>query len=738
MEKITLAELDINYQDVLKAMVDTKNAMKVTKESTIELLAEQQKLEAQGKKGSAQWEEVSRKIETNNVSLKGLSAEYTANQKVMTANLFTKNAELGTLEKLANRNKELRVSLRGLNLETEDGKKKQQEYIAEIDRNTTFIKANSDAQTKQFMNVGNYPVFSKAANAVKGFGTQLFALTGITAGVAGGIKLLQGIIGSTNSGAENLEFTIAGLKEGMSFLGRSISNLDFTNLVSGFREAYQEGKRYAEALDAIDDLQGALGLQKKDIETDIIRQRIIAKNRKLDLADREAAIAEIVRLEELKLTETQKINDKALDNVLINAESIVKADRKAIVDFIQNADDFQAKKEEMIALDKKLRESATTTEFITTKAGGTVQTSTFNTKAYAKAVSELSAEEQRFIEFLKIDNALTGDSASGVRGNIIKALGNQKDAVNELASSEEGLVRLKNSLYNELIKEEKAIESTAKSAEDASEKKQKAYEEYLETVMRVEDEAAIAAKEKAEERAKIIEEGILLEMEAEDRLSEWKKEKALMDAENQLQADIALNEDRFEVQRMQLERNRELELSEAERTGADLGLINQKYTNFNIQLAKEEQRAKMAIYSGFAGAISQLFGENTAVGRIAAVAQATINTYQGATAAFAQTPGGVGIKTVAAATAVASGLASVKKILSVKSGLPGDSGKGAGTVPGAGATSAFGVNPSTATNYYDSVDAMKKAIRDTPPVLILEDFQRANQRAIAPKEAAAL
>ena len=43
-----------------------------------------------------------------------------------------------------------------LNLATEEGVKKQKEYNAKIDELTEFIRQNSDAATKQRMNVGNY------------------------------------------------------------------------------------------------------------------------------------------------------------------------------------------------------------------------------------------------------------------------------------------------------------------------------------------------------------------------------------------------------------------------------------------------------------------------------------------------------------------------------------------------------------------------------------------------------
>jgi hypothetical protein len=79
---------------------------------------------------------------------------------------------------------------------------------------------------------------------------------------------------------------------------------------------------------------------------------------------------------------------------------------------------------------------------------------------------------------------------------------------------------------------------------------------------------------------------------------------------------------------------------------------------------------------------SKLLGESTAAGKAAAVAAATIETYQSAVSSYNSLAGipivGPGLGIAAAGVAVASGIANVKNILSVKT--PG--GGGGGSVPG--------------------------------------------------------
>ncbi len=88
------------------------------------------------------------------------------------------------------------------------------------------------------------------------------------------------------------------------------------------------------------------------------------------------------------------------------------------------------------------------------------------------------------------------------------------------------------------------------------------------------------------------------------------------------------------------------------------------------QVALENADAQIQAYSDLAGALSSLAGDNKAL----AVAQATIDTYAGATKAFAQ-QGVVGF--VSGAAIIAAGLSNIRKILDTDVG----GGGGGGSVP---------------------------------------------------------
>jgi chromosome segregation ATPase len=99
-----------------------------------------------------------------------------------------------------------------------------------------------------------------------------------------------------------------------------------------------------------------------------------------------------------------------------------------------------------------------------------------------------------------------------------------------------------------------------------------------------------------------------------------------------------------------------------------------------IELDKKVQASKVQLASQSLALLSGALGKESAAGKAAAVAQATIDTYAGATATYKSLaglgPAGPALGVAGAALAVTAGLLNVKKILSVKT--PGGSGGSAG------------------------------------------------------------
>lgn len=158
------------------------------------------------------------------------------------------------------------------------------------------------------------------------------------------------------------------------------------------------------------------------------------------------------------------------------------------------------------------------------------------------------------------------------------------------------------------------------------------------------------------------------ELDEQRRVAE--QERQLADLENLK----ITTEDNFlaqaEVQKAQNEILRQQEVDNAEQTGADISLINSKYAKMQEDIEKAKQDNKVQLASDAFGSLAAIFGEESKVGKAAAIAQTTIDTYKSATSAFSALSGipivGPVLGGIAAAAAVAAGLANVKKIVGTK------------------------------------------------------------------------
>lgn len=148
------------------------------------------------------------------------------------------------------------------------------------------------------------------------------------------------------------------------------------------------------------------------------------------------------------------------------------------------------------------------------------------------------------------------------------------------------------------------------------------------------------------------------------------KEKEAIDLANKRAAQIENLDYDLEFQLQELDAKRRQELEAAEKTGADLALIEAKYAKQRTEIEERVQASKISIYSQTAGNFVTILGKQSALGKAAAIVQTTIDTYQSAVAAYKAMVGipvvGPTLATIAAGAAVAGGLANVKKIAGIK------------------------------------------------------------------------
>ena len=149
----------------------------------------------------------------------------------------------------------------------------------------------------------------------------------------------------------------------------------------------------------------------------------------------------------------------------------------------------------------------------------------------------------------------------------------------------------------------------------------------------------------------------LMELEA-NGATEYEMQRA--QAEEQRTLDLAA-----------LEEQRAKELIDIELFAAKKRLIETQSAEAQKQITEAETDARLTQYSDMFGGVAKLLGENTAAGKAAGIAQATINTYQGVsdvwkTPSTLPEPFATAAKVVSTGVVLASGLGAVKRITAVQ------------------------------------------------------------------------
>lgn len=155
------------------------------------------------------------------------------------------------------------------------------------------------------------------------------------------------------------------------------------------------------------------------------------------------------------------------------------------------------------------------------------------------------------------------------------------------------------------------------------------------------------------------------QMVADDNAARAEKEKnrKALDLENQRMLNDALAANDLEAQLARLDAQKAAEIANAEAIGADTAAIEQRYDILKEERKKAYYNAQLNMASQTASQLVNLLGQESVAGKAFAVAQATINTYLGASKAIAD--GGFwGI--AQAAIVIAAGLKHVMSIVKTK------------------------------------------------------------------------
>jgi hypothetical protein len=326
-------------------------------------------------------------------------------------------------------------------------------------------------------------------------------------------------------------------------------------------------------------------------------------------------------------------------------------------------------------------------------------------KAKERRQKELDNQKKEFLENLQNEKLSFDKRRELVKKSSLFEAQEKKDLLKEINKTEQ----------SEIQKQKDAIksieENALKSIEDL-----KAKTEVEKVALQKQRDLAeldalkLSLEEKAKARLAIEEKYKILEGEAKIKDEQEAEDKKIKDQEDRLK-EFELNKEfdalSFDEKRAFLTERENALLNDKKLTEEQRNSIEKQYSDarINIDEAEKEAKAKnIQAVSDLLGNISNLLGESTAAGKAAAVAQATISTYQSAVQSYNSLSGipvvGPALGAVAAGVAVASGIANVKKILSVKSpkGNGGASAPSGGGVPAPAPAPSFNVVGNSGVN----------------------------------------
>ena len=516
----------------------------------------------------------------------------------------------------------------------------------------------------------------------KGFGlsskaAKVFGTTASAAIAATGIGLLVPLVLALVDYFKNLEGGAKTLKKIMAGLGAIVANVGkaLKLLVQGkFGEAFNTMKDAVNgATQAVDSLFDA---EKKLAD---LRKRTVIENAKLNQqieAQKKVLEDTTLSLDEriAALDEVTAATKKLAENQIAETQLALQA-AEAQLTLTNNYEERREKQLEIAELQAQLIEQQTTLQGIE-----------YDAERVGREIRTQAAEERKAqIEERLAQEKTVAETLRDLRIEDIK----------DEQSKAEATLQVQREAALATLRENNATKEQLLEAE-------KLYDGQLETLRqefadKESERAQAAAEKKEQERQAELEK----EKAQQQRLKEILDTAYFESIENEFQR--AQEELSFQEQKA-MEELALLGATEAEKQRIRDGYqkkrekLAQDEANYNMALKKAERDNELNLAAGAFGAIAGLVGEQTAVGKAAAIATTTIQTYQAAQAAYASQmaipdPSAPVRAAIAAGIAIATGIANVQKIISTPTpGKGGGGGGGGGATPGRPNTPTFSGN----------------------------------------------
>lgn len=383
--------------------------------------------------------------------------------------------------------------------------------------------------------------------------------------------------------------------------------------------------------------------------------------KKAELAEQAAARIEAITTQNNKVNTIRKAaNDEEnarrkeqADKARAHLEEQLKWQKEAVEDYVKtNSAVAQSLKERLAIEEKGMRDRLDILEIEKTKG-------LIKQKEYEKEKKEIERE------FLKTKVEL---SIEAVKKEADKYEAQNKSKIDsETRLTSELIVQeqaRQDAIYQVKVE---ALEKEKKLKQDAHDWDYNAESEYQQQLQSLKDDHDTQSRE--------------LRKQADQQEKELKKQNDELDFQEKIARLESEGAGEYEIRYAQLENENALAIQKAdeqhqagqlsdEQYQRNLELIRKNYAKKKIAIDKSVEDAKLQAFQSVFGQIKGLVGEQTALGKAAAIAETTINTYMAAQKAYSAMSGipvvGPALGAVAAAAAITSGLMNVAKITSTE------------------------------------------------------------------------
>lgn len=656
-EKNALSGIRQSYKNNEMDQIAAEKAMAKTEVTIIELTKQLNKNKVATSENAASIKAHTTIVNSEAESVETLRAKYSLNSKALNKMSIEQRTNTEAGKQMVAQTKEISDKLKELEKGVGDTRRNVGNYAGDIEAATANLGGMTGATGQMIKGM------SGGISSIKAFNAALMAnpFVAIASAILAVISAIGKLMDRNNELAVSVKTILAPIELIITKVLDAVAAL-FVEIVKVFEwlaEAYIKvynwlGLISDETVKSIETARGMAQVERDiyNAETDLIvvlaRQRREMEEQKAILADqtksskeRQDAANEALRISREMEASELKILEAKYQQIKTQNELSYTSD-----------EDRRKEQEALAALEQKRAEYLSQRKELTSQVSGLEKADMAAAAAADKKRSEDYAKAQKAAaEKVKKDKEdaekKAAETAKKVQAEVLKSYEN---GITELQ------LRIRESNIG-IVDKRKALEDQDRLNQAILEKERYRLQQGLITQQEFDNirlEQRVAFQEQVAE----------LEKAEEDK----KKEAAAIDLENKRAIEEENITSDFEREALRLEQQYQLEVAAAEKVGADVTLIEDKYAQIREKREKELVNSKLQMTADIAGQISNIMGQESQAGKAFAIAQATINTYLAATKAMSSVPFPLNI--AAAALTVASGIKQVASIAKVKEDVP--------------------------------------------------------------------